>query len=46
MHLFRNLGIAKLLAVTTDVKPRNMMFAKVENREEGLHLIGRECLYR
>ena len=38
-HLFWNPGIARLVAVERDVKPRNMKFAKVEmwgaiNREE------------
>ena len=36
MHLFRNPGIAKVLAVERDVKPRNMNFAKLQggiNRE-------------
>ena len=40
---FRNPGIARLLAVERDVKPRNMNFAKVEKRGGGL--IGRGCLY-
>ena len=32
---FRNTGIAKVLAVEMDVKPRNMNFAKVEKRGGG-----------
>ena len=36
---FRNPGIAKVLAVERDVKPRNMNFAKVEKGEWG-RLIG------
>ena len=43
MHLFRNPGIAQVLPVERDVKPRNMNFAKVD-RWAG-QLIGRGCLY-
>ena len=32
---FRSPGIAKVLAVERDVKPRNMNFAKVARREGG-----------
>ena len=32
-HLFRNPGIAKMLAVERDVKPRNVNFAKFDRRE-------------
>ena len=32
---FRNPGIARLVAVERDVKPRNMNFAKVEKRGWG-----------
>ena len=32
---FRNPGIARLVAVERDVKPRNMNFAKVEKRGGG-----------
>ena len=34
-HLFRNPGIAKVLAVERDVKPQNMNFAKIDRRGGG-----------
>ena len=37
---FQNPGIAKVLAVEREVKPRNMNFAKVDRRGGG-RLIGR-----
>ena len=43
-HLFfRNHGIARLVAVKRDIKPRNINFAKVETR--GRRFIGRGRLY-
>ena len=41
---FQNTGIAKVLALERDVKPRNSNFAKAEKRGGG-QLIGRGRLY-
>ena len=38
-NFFQNPGIARLVGVEEDVKPRNMNFAKVEKRGEGAKLI-------
>ena len=36
-HLFSESGLARLVAVERDVKPRNMNFAKVEKREGAIN---------